>query len=390
MAGIDPSDRYGNERDRIEASEQITDTERDAILGVLDTFDGRKEASTLTTYGNKLRLFASDTDADLTEQDVDTLETMLQEFVGPENRNYADGSITQAESALISWVRVHVGDDDADEIQLSRSDTTSSIDERTVLTPEEFHELRDSAGNMRNRALIDLIGYTGQRLRVIQNLKISDIDLDSGEWYMPDAEGLKGADKQGKKRPLLAARKSVSEWISMHPTGKPDDYLITCVMDNRSEFGDRLGGDAIRRQLRRIADRAGIDKPVNPHSFRHYFVTVCKVQYDMKDETIRHLIGHGPNSRVMETTYSHLDDDDHIREAREAFGIDNGDDPHTLTPPVCPTCSRPLPPDAKSCPTPTCSEVFTPEATEQSGLAQEIGRLDEESKDELIQQLKTL
>lgn len=363
MGNITPTTRYENERNRIEdaSGDSITADEATAILDVLDNMEGRRENSTLVTYGNKLRMFAQDTEPSIAEADPPVLIDMMDEFC--EERDYSDGSINQAQSALIAYVKYHHNDDAADEINLKRDNSGPSIDPRTVLTPDEFHEMRDAAPKMRDRAMIDLFGYTGQRLRVVQNLKIGDVDPEAGVWYMPDAEGLKGADRVGNKRPLLGAQDSVKDWLQMHPTGDPDDYFITCSTDNRSEYGDRLGGDAIRRQLRRVAKRAGIDKPVNPHAFRHYFVTVAKVQYDMDDATIKHLLGHSPSSNIMETTYAHLSDDDHIDAAREAMGFDTDDEePHSLAPPVCPTCATPLKPDAEACPTPTCREVFTPDA----------------------------
>lgn len=395
MGNITPTTRYENECGRIEAAagDSITDEEAGAILDVLDSLEGRQANSTLVTYGNKLRMFAQDTDESIDEATTSELIDLMDGFC--EEREYSDGSIKQAQSALIAFVTFHDSEESADEIELHRDRSGPSIDPRTVLSPDEFHEMRDAAPKMRDRAMIDLLGYTGQRLRVIQNLKIRDVDPDEGVWYMPDAEGLKGADKRGNKRPLLGAQDSVEDWIQMHPTGNPNDYLITCTTDNRSEYGDRLGGDAIRRQLRRVAERAGIDKPVNPHAFRHYFVTVAKVQYDMDDATIKHLLGHSPSSNIMETTYAHLSDDDHINAAREAMGFETGEsDPHSLAPPVCPTCNTPLKPDAESCPTPTCREVFTPDAAnEDRDKLSELGALldevsGEELKDMLAERMK--
>ena len=116
----------------------------------------------------------------------------------------------------------------------------------------------------------------------------------------------------------------------------------------------------MRAALRKIADRAGVDKPPNPHNFRHYFVTTCKRDYGMDDATIKHLIGHGQGSRIMETTYQHLNDEDHIEAAEVAAGIREEEDESPLTPQVCPTCAEQLDPGAKACP--GCGTVFAPNA----------------------------
>jgi hypothetical protein len=213
-----------------------------------------------------------------------------------------------------------------------------------------------------------LLLYTGQRIRAIQTLRIKDVDLDSGEYRLnTDADGLKGADIVGKRRPLLGAENAVRDWLDKHPTGQPDDYLITALpMANRGGGsggdGDYLSSAAIHRRLNKIVDSAGVDKPANAHNFRHYFVTLAVREFDLDPATIKHLIGHRKDSVVMETTYQHLTDDDHIRAARE--GTDAGREPEPkdggLTPETCPVCNEPLAKAAKACS--RCGQVFTPDA----------------------------
>lgn len=64
---------------------------------------------------------------------------------------------------------------------------------------------------------------------------------------------------------------------------------------------------------------------------RHNFVMSAKRDYDMPDGTIKYLIGHRPDSTLMETTYAHLSGDDHVARAAEAWGIREPEDesPHT-------------------------------------------------------------
>lgn len=58
----------------------------------------------------------------------------------------------------------------------------------------------------------------------------------------------------------------------------------------------------------------------------------------MDDSAVKHLIEHCERSNIMETTYRHLSDDDHIKAAEEALGLrDEEEDATTLTP----RCVRP-------------------------------------------------
>lgn len=80
----------------------------------------------------------------------------------------------------------------------------------------------------------------------------------------------------------------------------------------------------------------------------------------MDKDTIRHLMGHGPNSRVMETTYRHLDDD-HIKDAEVSMGLrEPEEEGASLTPPACFECDEPLQPSWDLCP--ACGYVYGPDA----------------------------
>jgi hypothetical protein len=91
----------------------------------------------------------------------------------------------------------------------------------------------------------------------------------------------------------------------------------------------------------RLAERAAKDypaikgKPTHPHVLRHKFVTIA-LRRGMDETAIKHQIGHAPDSSVMEATYAHLKDSDHIRAAREAFDLETGPrertDPGGLSP----------------------------------------------------------
>jgi hypothetical protein len=82
----------------------------------------------------------------------------------------------------------------------------------------------------------------------------------------------------------------------------------------------------------------------------------------MDESAIKHQIGHAPDSSVMESTYAHLKDSDHIREAREAFDLETEEHESELTPEVCPQCGSNPPEDAKICP--YCGLEYTPDAKE--------------------------
>jgi integrase len=383
----DPADRLAREKQRIRDAESISETTVDRTLSCID--DQNIATSTCTSYLKCLRKMWAWSDDDVSTLEKQQLPSLIENYIA--EQEYAESTVPVYESAGKAFIAYQWSDDEAEQlvdVTVTRSD--SSVDPRTVLAPEDHHAIRDAADNDRDRALVDFLAYTGQRLRVVQSLELEDVDVENGVWYMPDAEGLKGADEVGMKRPLLGARTAVREWYNSHPTGDPKDAFFTGrPIGSPATPGDELGASTIRGILSRLADHAGVEKPVNPHAWRHYFVTVAKTQYELDDGTIKHLIGHKPSSTIMETTYAHLSDDDHIAAARDAMGLSDEDEEKSMAPPICPTCSRPLAPYHRSCPTPTCSEVFAPEATETTGLAQEVER-DPELREALMAELEKM
>ena len=243
------------------------------------------------------------------------------------------------------------------------------VDPEDMLTREEFHAVRNAAEHPRDKAIVDLFLYTGQRNNAIRTLRIKDVDLDGGKYRLnADADGLKGADLIGTWNPLLGAVGSVRDWLTHHPDpDNPDAYLVTERRD--SIFRDpttTISDDTVNRVLRDAAEKAaesepGIKhKPTHAHAMRHNFVTMCKRDYDLDDDVVKRLIRHKPESDVMNTTYAHLSDSDYIKKAEEAFGLREEDDESPMTPDHCDVCREPLAPSAKACA--NCGQVYTPDA----------------------------
>lgn len=352
-----PEERKRRALDRL-ADADIPESDIHAIRAAAESSD--KAATTLESYVGKLAILAEETDdTPLCELPPAQIKELIEEL--GDERDWSTSTYKIYESAAITLAR-YLGKSPSD-IPVTKSDDNQAIDERTVLTQEDFHDIRESADYMRDKAIIDFLGFTGQRIRVLQALRIKDIDLekgDTGVWYMPPADGLKNADQVGNKRPLLGAQKTVGQWIEQHPTGEPDDPLFTPRrVQGKSKPGETLSAKSMRQAIYTAAENAGVtDKPTNPHSFRHFMVTVSKKRYDMDDSTIKHILGHSDESNVMQTTYRHLDDDHHVSQAEESMGLADEGNSETVAPPVCPACSRPLRPSATSCPSPGCTEQF--------------------------------
>ncbi|MFB6219094.1 MAG: tyrosine-type recombinase/integrase [Halobacteriaceae archaeon] len=375
-----PRRRLRRRRKKVRESDTLTNREKRLILDLSFGIDGEelshtstvddKAASTNQNYVVRLRKLAEAYDGRFDKISQGELKRLLSDFAEGNHPDvsedgYATGTMTQFQSAAKALIRHHNLPLDADDIPVSSPERGSqAVDERDMFDNDDIEAMREAIDNPRDECLFELLLNTGQRIRAIQTLRVKDVDVSEGVyWLNTDEVGLKGAEKVGQKRPLLGAVGAVKKWLEYHPTGKSDDYLLTARVDNnKATPGEMMAQQTLRARLKKIAERADVTKPVNPHNFRHSFVTMCKRDYNMDDSTVKFLIGHASDSTVMETTYQHLTDDDHIKDAEVAMGRREPEEPSTVGRTQCPNpdCLNELDPTDKACN--SCGTIISPDA----------------------------
>lgn len=368
----------------------------DRILRMADAYDednltvgtpvGQKTKSvtTLKNYISGLKKIAPH--VALTDTDAAELNAVMQGFYDGTLEYVKEGGLSNGTVRIYqNAVRqfYYVFDDigvDPDEIQIFTPES-KSVDPADMLTRDEILAIRDAADCLRDLALFDFLLYTGQRNTAARSLRIKDLDLPKERFQLnPEATGLKQAEKNGKWRDLLLSAGTINSYLSTeHPAGDDPDAF---VFVGRPKYGGpdpntMLDPTTIGGIVGRMSDRAAEDvpsiksKPTTPHSLRHNFVTIS-LRRGMPETAIKHQIGHAPDSSVMESTYSHLKDSDHIREARQGFDLDVDEVTVELTPNVCPRCGENPPENAIICP--WCKLPFTPDAVEGlEKVQQDIG-----------------
>lgn len=347
--------------------------EKDNMLE--ETPDGQqtKSVTTLKNYLSGLKKIAPH--VALTDTSEEELNALMQAFYDGDVANAKDGGLSKGsvriyQNALRQFY--YVFDDvgiDPEEISLFQTEH-SGVDPADMLTRDEIHAIRDSAKNPRNLALFDFLLYTGQRNTATRTLRIKDLDLENERFRLnPEATGLKQAEKNGKWRSLLLSASTIKQYLNTeHPAPEDGDaYVFVARPSDRLDPQTMLDPTTIGAVIGRMADRAAekepaIDsKPTHPHALRHNFVTIA-LRRGMDESAIKHQIGHASDSTVMESTYAHLRDSDHITEARDSFDMETKERESELTPPVCPRCGENPPGSAKLCP--WCGLEFTPDAKE--------------------------
>ena len=385
-----PRDRLSNEKNRIRSlrdNEGCSEKCAEALLEFAEALDSEKvrrkyhgqdgsvktlAPRSIERYLTCLRISIESGFAPL-DSDADEFNDLIDMMHDDEGKAKTTLQGYQAAAQAFYRYHDHLGIDPND-IHNYTEKSEPRHDERDMFTEEDIKSLRQAVAETktptRNRAFLELLIFTGQRLGALISLRIGDVDLENGyiylnEDYADEHDGLKGATQRGKKRPMFGAKKYVRDWIQYHPKGgdnpDPDAWLFIGDPSHwKTDPDDHWAKVSADNALRRMRGYAEVDKPVNAHNFRHYCATVLYRDYDLDRDTIRMLLGHVRGSSALEEIYSHLFDDDYIQRAEEQLGYKEKEERNPFTPETCPTCGEILDEGDKACS--NCGSVFTPDA----------------------------
>lgn len=340
-----------------------------------------KSKTSLVAYLRHLKTYARE--LELTEATSREYREVIQRVLNGNVENVKDSGLSENTvnvqiAALRAFLRVHTDSvaDPGDLPDLDGEDT--KIDPQDMFSREEILALRDACENLRDKALIDFLLYTGQRSTATRTLRIKDLDMDKGRFRLnSDSDALKGADDNGTWRDLLLSEATVRQWLQTgHPDPDNPDAVVFTALPSYARVDPEapINSSTIGRICSDVAERAAKEnpsiesKPTNPHAYRHNFVTIA-LRRGMDEAAIKHQIGHSASSNVMETTYAHLKDSDYIREARDSFNKEVEERPNELAPTVCPKCGSEPPEEAQVCH--ICGLEFSPGAEKLAEQADE-------------------
>jgi integrase/recombinase XerD len=165
----------------------------------------------------------------------------------------------------------------------------------TVLSPEEVTRLIDAACNLYHRTLLTTLYSTAARRAELCRLKVQDID--SQRMMIRINQGKGGRDREVPLSPkLLETLRVYFRWM------RPTTFLFPgTVKGVRADVP--ITPNVVWLACRQAAQRAGITKPLSPHSLRHSCAShLLDAGADLR--TIQVILGH---SRLEHTLiYVHL------------------------------------------------------------------------------------
>lgn len=149
-----------------------------------------------------------------------------------------------------------------------------------ALTIEELEMLRESCKTPRERALLEILYATGGRLSEIQQLDRDDID-----WRGMNTKVIGKGDKERNVFFSFKAMYHLKKYLKT----RTDDNPALFITERRPYR--RVSNRTIQREIKIIAERAGIKKSVHPHTLRHTFATLT-LNNGADISTIQSILGH--------------------------------------------------------------------------------------------------
>ena len=167
----------------------------------------------------------------------------------------------------------------------------------TVLSQQEVARMIESALTPLHRAVLMILYGTGLRRAEVCRLKVSDIDTKRMVIHVVGGKGRKDRDVMLSPKLLGALR---DYWRGLK--NKPRTWLFPGGRwHGRTE--QPMTDKVVWYACQQAAKRAGIDRPVHPHTLRHSFAThLLEAGVDLR--TIQLLMGHSDLKAT--TVYLHL------------------------------------------------------------------------------------
>lgn len=240
---------------------------------------------TIQYYRDTLKRMLEAIEKPLTQIESDDLRRYLNDY---ESTRYASkvtiDNIRRIMSSFFSWL------EDEDYIvknpvrRIHRVKTAQVVKE--TLTDEELETLRDSCGNDRDLAVVDLLASTGMRIGELVRLDIDDVNLQERECIVTG---------KGNKQRLVYFDARAKLHLGEYLERRSDDSPALFVSLDSTAKRVTVGGMELR--LRNLGKNAGVSR-VHPHKFRRTLATHA-IDKGMPIEQVQKLLGHAKIDTTM-------------------------------------------------------------------------------------------
>ncbi len=200
-----------------------------------------------------------------------------------------------------------------------------------ILTKPEVRKMIEVADHPRDKAILAVLYEGGLRIGELASVRMKNIEFDE---Y---GAVIKVQGKTGERRVRLVTSASLlAKWMEMHP-GRENKEASLWVNLSTNYRKEGVTYQGISENIKRIARKAGVEKRITPHLFRHSRAT--HLAGDLTEAEMNEVFGWVQGSN-MPATYVHLsgrDVDDKILQIHglKPRGKEKQDE---MRPIECPRC----------------------------------------------------
>jgi integrase/recombinase XerD len=246
--------------------------------------------NTLSAYGSDLNIFAKwlkkKSLIDVLESDVFSfLESRYKQGVGSRSSARILSSLRRFYGYLQRQGTIQLNPTDLIEAPYIGKVLPESLSEADIDLLLDAPEITDVLG-YRDKVMLELLYATGLRVSELIGLKFEQVNF---------RQGFVRVMGKGNKERLVPIGEQALEWLESYMTEARADILANrqCDFLFVTKRGAGMTRQAFWHIIKRYTKKAGINKPLSPHTLRHAFAT--------------HLLNHGADLRVVQLLLGHSD-----------------------------------------------------------------------------------
>jgi len=323
---------YDFENELSSAKKRITTLENKENIETIEKFLKKLFAEGLSKprvikYANYLKTIAEKIGKSFMEVNEEDIINFLSHL---EQSNYSEWTKRDYKVVLKRFFRFLGKEELMKDIKTTMRNNRKKLPE-DLLTKTEIKRMIETADHPRDKAIISLLYEGGLRIGELASLKIKNVVFDE---Y---GAVIKVKGKTGERRVRIVSSSSLlSKWIETHPRREDKNApLLINLSTNYKNKGITYRGISMR--IKEIAKKAGVDKKITPHLFRHSRATHLATV--LTEAQMSEYFGWVQGSR-MAATYVHLSGRDTDNKMLEIYGLkrEGKEKEEELKPKECPRC----------------------------------------------------
>ena len=230
-------------------------------------------------------------------EDITANDIRVYLYTTQENRNISNRTLDSRRTAIhafFEWAanEGYVNKNPCRSIKNIKYERT----QKKPLSEMELERIRLSCQTVREKAMIEFLYSTGARVTEACTVKKEDVDFYKGEVLVL------GKGNKHRKTYLNARSKLfLKQYLELR--NDESEYLF--VSERKPH--EALKKEAVERNIRIIGKRAGLDRPLTPHLFRHTLATLM-LQRGTPITEVQKILGHVNINTTM--IYAKVSDED--------------------------------------------------------------------------------